>query len=417
MPENPQEPNSELPQPDASIINQPPIGGVILTQSQIGVSDNQTQSPLKKQRLFTHSILTGRAAKLNASTAGQTPTQLAIHRFCKNRLAVFCFYFVVFLYTIALFAPFVAPYTYDAQSDRSFAPPATLHWDGGLVTYQTTWSYNDFQERIFKEDLTKPQRIQLFATGPAYRLFGLIPMDRHLFGTADGSVCSLAGTDELGRDYLTRVIYGSQISLSVGILAVILTFAIALPIGGISGFYGGRVDDVIMRFAEVVMSVPDLYLLIALAAFLPPNISPTLIFVFITGILSVVGWAGLARIIRGMVLSIREREYIEAARALGVSNFRTIVRHVIPSTFTFVIVAASLSLPGYMLSEAALSFLGVGIRDPVPSWGNMLSAAENISSLTGRPWILIPGLLICVTTLAINVVGDALRDAVDPKTK
>jgi peptide/nickel transport system permease protein len=177
------------------------------------------------------------------------------------------------------------------------------------------------------------------------------------------------------------------------------------------------VDDVIMRTCEIIMSVPDFYLLLALAATLPPTLPPALTYVLIIAILSFVGWAGMARIIRGMVLSVREREYVEAARALGVSDAKIIVRHVIPSTFTFAIVAATLSIPGYILGEAGLSFLGLGIRDPMPSWGNMLSAAQSLSVLEQQTWILAPGVAIFITTLAFNFLGDGLRDALDPKSR
>jgi peptide/nickel transport system permease protein len=221
----------------------------------------------------------------------------------------------------------------------------------------------------------------------------------------------------VGRDYLSRLLYGARISLSVGLIAIAITFSLGMLVGGMSGFYGGRADDIIMRICEVLMSVPDFYLLLALAAMLPPTLPPAEVYILIIAILSLVGWAGMARVIRGMVLSVREREYVEAARALAVPDLKIITRHILPSTFTYAIVAATLSIPGYILAEAGLSYLNLGIRDPMPSWGNMLSAAQNISVLEHQPWLLTPGVAIFLTTLAFNFLGDGLRDALDPKSR
>jgi len=285
------------------------------------------------------------------------------------------------------------------------------------TVYGTTSTLNQIHERVFVADPAQAMRLRFFVRGEPYRLFWLIPTDRHLFGVEGKRRAYLLGTDQVGRDYLSRLLYGAQISLSVGLVAVAITFTLGLLVGGISGFYGGRVDDVIMRFCEVIMSVPDFYLLLALAAALPPTLPPGVVFMLIIAIISFVGWAGMARVIRGMVLSVREREYVEAARGLGVSDFRIILRHVLPSTFTYAIVAATLSIPGYILAESGLSFLALGIRDPLPSWGNMLNAAMNVSTLEQCPWILAPGVMIFLTTLAFNFLGDGLRDALDPKSR
>jgi peptide/nickel transport system permease protein len=362
-------------------------------------------------------LLTGKAARSTANLP-VSPIGLAWRRLRKNRLAIIGGVILLFLYTVALFAPFIAPYTFNAQTGPAYHPPMRVYWNGGPTVYETSMTYDTYRNRVYIEDAQRPLRLGFFVKGESFRLFGLIPMDRHLFGVSGSEKRAyLFGTDEFGRDYLTRLVYGSQISLSVGLIGVAITFTLGLLVGGASGFYGGRVDAVIMRLCEIMMSVPDFYLLLALAAMLPPTLPPALVFLMIIGILSLVGWAGMARIVRGMVLSVREREYVEAARALGVSDARIIVRHVIPATFTFAIVAATLSIPGYILGEAGLSFLGLGIRDPVPSWGNMLNAAQKLNILESKPWILLPGAAIFITTLAFNFLGDGLRDALDPKSK
>jgi peptide/nickel transport system permease protein len=282
--------------------------------------------------------------------------------------------------------------------------------------YQTKRTRDENFQNVDLPIASEPRPLKFFTQGDPYRLFGLIPTRTHLFGVDNGYVFVL-GTDQQGRDYFSRLLYGSQISLSVGLLAIAITFTLGMLVGGASGFYGGRVDDLIMRGCEVLMSVPDFYLLLALAAALPADMNPIVVYVLIIAILSFVGWAGMARIIRGMTLSVREREYVEAARSMGQSDLQIIVRHILPSTFTYAIVAATMSVPGYILGEAGLSFLGLGIRDPMASWGNMLSAAQDLTTLEERQWILAPGFVIALTTLAFNFLGDGLRDALDPKTR
>lgn len=362
--------------------------------------------------------LTGKASKLTLPAQPLTPTQETWRKFRKNKLAVAGGVLLIIFYTVALLAQFLAPYAYDSQDKAaSFQPPMQVHWTPTPTVYTMTQSFDQFQDRIYVEDKTQPHRIKFFVHGPSYKFWGLIPSNLHLYGAAGGERVYLFGTDQFGRDYLSRLLYASQISLSVGLLGIAITFSLGMLVGGISGFYGGRTDDIIMRLCEVVMSVPGFYLLLALAATLPPTLSPVAVYLLIILILSFVGWAGMARIIRGMVLSVREREYVEAAHALGVSDLKIVVRHIIPSTFTFAIVAATLSIPAYILGEAALSFLNVGIRDPMPSWGNMLTAAQDLTTLEQRQWLLIPGLAIFLTTLAFNFLGDGLRDALDPKSR
>lgn len=369
-------------------------------------------------------FLTGRAAR---DIGELSPGKLAWRQLKKNRLAMIGLWTLVFLYTIALFAPFLSPYSAVSDSpggqSLGYHPPMKWRWREANGTwhkrpfvYLTQRTTDEDYATIDLADPNQPQVIRFLVPGDTYKMFGLIPCKWHLFGVEDGYIYTL-GTDQQGRDYLSRLLYGSTISLSVGLVAISITFTLGMLVGGISGFYGGRIDEIIMRGCEVLMSVPDFYLLLALAAALPPEMNPIVVYVLITAILALVGWAGMARIIRGMTLSVREREYVEASRALGQRDLRIIIRHILPSTFTFAIVAATMSVPGYILSEAGLSFLGLGIREPMASWGNMLSAAQDLTTVESRQWILAPGLFIFITTLAFNFLGDGLRDALDPKSQ
>jgi peptide/nickel transport system permease protein len=380
---------------------------------------NEQAAPITPAELRANrQLLTGRTAKLLSGMTSLTPSQLAWRKLRKNKLAVASLVLLILMYTAALFAQFLAPYDYQSQDiAASFRPPVHVHWTPSPIVYDQQIHFDHYHFLYYTDLRSKPHHIRFFVHGSAYRLWDIFPTDLHLFGIDSNQKVYLLGTDQFGRDYLSRLLYASQISLSVGLIGISLTMILGLLVGGISGYYGGRVDDVIMRLCEVVMSVPDFYLLLALAAALPPTLPPIFVYVLIIAMLSLIGFAGMARVIRGMVLSIREREYVEAARALGVSNIKIIVRHIIPSTYTFSIVTATLSIPGFILAEASLSFLGLGIRDPMASWGNMLSAAEDLSSLEQHTWLLVPGLLIFLTTLAFNFLGDGLRDALDPKSR
>jgi peptide/nickel transport system permease protein len=258
--------------------------------------------------------------------------------------------------------------------------------------------------------------LRLLARGQAYKLFGVIPADRHLFGVDPPYRLYLFGSDKLGRDLLSRLLYGAQISLSVGLVGMAISFSIGLLLGGVAGYFGGRIDTVLMRVSELLLSIPGLYLIIALRGAFPLELPSQQVYLAIIVILASIGWAGLSRIVRGMVLSIRSQEYVLAAEALGVGRLRIITRHILPNTMSFVIVAATLAIPGYILGEVVLSFLGAGVQEPSPSWGNMLQQAQSLRVLTSFPWLLfVPGAAIFLTVLAFNFLGDGLRDALDPR--
>jgi peptide/nickel transport system permease protein len=258
--------------------------------------------------------------------------------------------------------------------------------------------------------------LSLFSRGLPYEFLGLFKTDIHFFGSGTGGFY-LMGGDSLGRDMLSRLLHGSRVSLSVGIIGSVITFIIGMLIGGISGFFGGKVDSTLMRITEVVISFPSIYLLFTLRSSLPSGLSSTQIYLLIIIILALVGWASLARIIRGMVLSLRNEDYVLSAKTMGLSDFKIITRHILPNTMSFVIVQLTLTIPGYILGESALSLLGLGITEPQASWGNMLSVARNYRVVQDFPWILIPGFTIFLSIMAWNFFGDGIRDAVDPKSK
>jgi peptide/nickel transport system permease protein len=265
-------------------------------------------------------------------------------------------------------------------------------------------------------DRSQPSPLRPFVAGHPYKILGL-ELRRHLFGAVGPAKFNLLGTDEQARDQFSRLLYGGRISLSIGLVGVAISFPLGMLVGGISGFFGGLADSFLMRLVEVLMTIPSIYLLVALAAVLPPGLTSAQRFLLIVLITSFISWAGLARVIRGQVLSIKQREFVQAATAMGGQPFYIIVRHILPQTATYIIISATLAIPSFIVAESVLSLIGLGIQQPDPSWGNMLSAATNASILVLQPWLVWPpALLIILTVLSFNVLGDGLRDALDPRS-
>jgi peptide/nickel transport system permease protein len=327
-------------------------------------------------------------------------------------------------YLAAAFADPLTPYSMTfSDADLANAPPTPVYTQDDDGNW--TWPYVFAVKRTFNqstlsqdytEDTNKRVPVKFFVKGESYKIFGLIPGDLHLFGVEAPARIFLLGSDINGRDNFSRLFFGAQKSLTIGFLGLFISFPIGILYGAISGFAGGITDNIMMRVAEAIMSIPSFYLLVGLAAILPINMTATTRFALITVILSFIGWAGLSRVIRGMVLAIREEEFVQAARAVGMSEILTIVKHVVPQTMTFIIISATLQVPSFILSESSLSFIGLGIQQPDASWGNMLKAAlENVNDLLNQPWLIAPGIAIFITILCFNTLGDVLRDVLDPR--
>jgi peptide/nickel transport system permease protein len=360
----------------------------------------------------------------------------------KNPLARFGALLLLIFYLTVIAADFVAPYDpYASQQDGSLLPPTQIYWFNqkgqfiGPHVYPTTQGPTDLKtgDRQLIVNRQKPSPIRLFVNNSTYRLFQIrlpigpkfeevelfrgIPCNLHLFGTVGEGKINLLGTDEQARDQFTRLLHGGRISLSIGLVGIAISFPLGLLVGGISGYFGGWVDAVLMRLVEVLMTIPTLYLLVALAAVLPPGLTSAQRFLLIVLITSFISWAGLARVIRGQVLSIKEREFVQASKAMGANPLYIVIRHVLPQTASYVIISATLAVPSFIVAESVLSLIGLGIQQPDPSWGNLLSLATNASILVLQPWLIWPPtLLIILTVLAFNLLGDGLRDALDPRS-
>lgn len=334
----------------------------------------------------------------------------------KDKFAKIALWVLFLIYFALAFANFIAPYSKDF-SDRSlaYAPPSkifTIDEHGKLskpYTYNYKRSFDEKNFNMYQLDRSQKYYLKFFSKG----LDGKF----HLVTVPQGGNLFLLGTDINGRDVFSRLLFGGRISMTIGFLALFVLFPIGMIYGGISGYFGGKVDTIMMRIAEGIMSIPSFYLLIILASILPAGMTSIQRFILIVVILAFIGWAGFARVVRGMVLSIKNQEFVQAAKSIGASNFRIITKHILPQTTSFIIVAITLSIPSYILSESGLSFLGLGIQQPDASWGNMLKEAQVFSNIIYRPWLLTPGFLIFIAVLSFNLVGDTIRDILDPKSK
>ncbi|HIU85548.1 TPA: ABC transporter permease [Candidatus Spyradomonas excrementavium] len=332
---------------------------------------------------------------------------------------------LILLYVGIFLADFLAPYSKEfSDRHRAYAPPSpvfTIDEKGRLskpYTYNYVRTFDPEEFKItYKLDRSKKFYLKFFSKGEKYKFLGLIPMERHLVTVEPDGRLFLLGTDINGRDILSRILFGGRISLTIGFLALFISFPLGMLYGGISGYIGGAVDNIMMRISEAIMSIPSFYLLIILAAILPANMTSIQRFSLIVVILALIGWAGFSRVVRGMVLSIKKQEFVQAAESIGASKRRIIIKHLLPQTLSYVIVAMTLSVPSYILAESGLSFLGLGIQQPDASWGNMLKEAQEYVNIIYRPWLLTPGFLIFVAVLSFNLIGDTIRDILDPKSK
>lgn len=350
--------------------------------------------------------------------------QLMWWKFRKHRLAMICTGIVILLYLVALFVEPIAAYHPDVQDTLyAYAPPTPIHFfDAQGKFHLRPFVYGTQRKRdlntlalVFAEDKSVMYPIHFFVKGAPYKLWGIIESDIHLFGLKDPKArIFLFGGDGQGRDVYSRTIYGTRLSMSVGLVGVIISFLLGVVIGGISGYYGGTVDTIIQRLIEFLRSMPTIPLWMSLSAALPPNWPPVRVYFGITVILSLIGWTGLARVVRGRFLSLREEDFIMAAKISGSSEMRIILRHMVPSFLSHIIAALTLAVPEMILSETALSFLGLGFRYPAISWGVLLQDAQNIRAVASAPWLLWPGVAVVVAVLALNFLGDGLRDAADP---
>ncbi|MFK7854427.1 MAG: ABC transporter permease [Granulosicoccus sp.] len=341
--------------------------------------------------------------------------------FKQHRLALASGIFLILIYISILFSEFLAPYNlHTRNTEFIYASPVSVHFfhDGQLVrpyTYGQTMTLDmNTLRRNYSDNLDDVQPLRFFCRGDSYKFWGFIDTDLHLVCPAEGGHLFLLGTDRLGRDVLSRTIYGARISLTIGIFGVLMSFVLGIVIGGIAGYRGGIFDMLVQRITEVLQSIPSIPLWMALATIIPLTWSPLLVYMGITVILGLLDWTGLARAVRSKLLSLREEDYVVAAQLLGARSGRIIRRHLVPGFMSHLIASATLTVPSMILGETALSFLGIGLRPPITSWGILLTEARSINIIALYPWLLFPVVPVILVILAFNFLGDGLRDAADP---
>lgn len=342
-------------------------------------------------------------------------------KFKRHRLALASGIFLTVLYGMILICEFLAPYNLHTRNvDFIYAPPQRVHlfhegnFIGPFVYGRTMTLDMDTLKRNYADDPSDVEPIRFFCRGDSYRFWGLFESNWHLVCPAEDGQLFVLGTDRLGRDVLSRIIYGARISLTIGLLGVTVSFVLGIVIGGLAGYHGGVFDLVVQRLIEVLQSIPSIPLWLSLAAIMPATWSPILIYLGITVILGLLDWTGLARAVRSKLLALREEDYVLAAQLMGARSSRIIGRHLVPGFMSHLIATATISIPGMILGETALSFLGLGLRPPITSWGILLTEARSVSVIAFYPWLLLPTIPVILVILAFNFLGDGLRDAADP---